>query len=163
MKAPEKTDGVGLDKMESYRLFRPAWKSFGVYFFGMALFMLGPIINPQAAIRPSLSHLLATLCLAYIIFRRFSNLYQIEGGELTALKTFGSAKKQSVPIEKISRIDLRRGLTQRLLGVAHVYIYVEGQEEPHLKLFGVPSPEDFKKLLLNLGAGDQTVTGAWRR
>ena len=127
MKAPNKMDDMDLDKLEQYRQFRPAWQSFGVYFFGVALFLAGPMINPQAAIRPSLSQLLATLCLAYILLKRFCNLYQIQGGELIALSTFPFSKKQSAPIEKISRIDLRRGLTQRLLGVAHVYIYVEGR------------------------------------
>lgn len=163
MRAPKQMDGMNLDKMERYRQFRPAWQSFGVYFFGVALFLAGPMINPQAVIRPALSQLLATLCLGYIILKRFCNLYQIQGGELSALGTFPFSKKSSAPIEKISRIDLRRGLTQRLLGVAHVYIYVEEEPEPALKLFGVPGPEDFKKLLLELGAGDQTVTGAWRR
>lgn len=154
---------MDLDKMKYYRLFRPAWRSFGVYFFGVALFLAGPMINPQAVIRPSLSHLLATLCLAYILLKRFCHLYQIKNGQLTALITFPFSRKSSAPIDKISRIDLRRGLTQRLLGVAHVYIYIEDQPEPALKLFGVPKPADFKKLLLKLGAGDQTVTGAWRK
>lgn len=154
---------MDLDKMESYRLFRPSWRSFGVYFFGAALFLAGPLINPQAVIRPPLSHLLATLCLAYILLKRFCLLYQIEGGQLIALSTFPFSRKSSAPLDKISRIDLRRGLTQRLLGVAHVYIYVKDQQEPCLKLFGVAKPAEFKRLLLKLGAGDQSVTGAWRR
>ena len=160
MKEYNNTDHTDL---EDYSVFRPAWRSFGVYFFGAALFLAGPMVNPQAAIRPSLSHLLATLCLAYILLRRFCHLYRIEGGRLTVLSKFPGSQKNSVSMEKITRIDLRRGLSQRLLGVAHVYIYVEDKTEPALKLFGVPNPYDFKRLLLKLGADDKAVTGAWRR
>jgi len=148
---------------EAYLEFRPAWRSFAVYFFGAAVFLLGPLINPQAVIQPALSHLLATCCLAYILIMRFCHLFCLEGGKLTVRGTFPFARESSAPIEKIRRIDLRRGLVQRLLQVAHVYVYIEGREEPALKLFGVARPHDLKRLLLKLGAGDQNVTGAWRK
>jgi len=156
-------DASQLSQVESYREFRQAWRSFAVYFFGAALFLLGPLINPQAVIRPALSHLLAACCLAYILIMRFCRLFCLDGGELTVLGRFPFSRKFSAPIEKIRRIDLRRGLTQRLLHVAHVYVYIEGRDEPAVKLFGVARPHDFKRLLLQLGARDQTVTGAWRK
>jgi hypothetical protein len=156
-------DAAEFPEPKAYREFRPAWQSFAVYFFGAAVFLGGPVVNPQAVIRPALSCFLAFCCLAYILLLRFGRRYRLEGGVLTAISSFPLSRKASTHVPQIRRIDLRRGLTQRLLRVAHVYIYVEGRPEPALKLFGVARPQDFKRLLLKLGASDQTVTGAWRK
>lgn len=146
-----------------YLEFRPAWQAFGVYFFGVLVFFGGPFINPDAALSPALSETLGTCFAAFILLKRFTCLYKVEGGRITAQKTFPKQDVQTAAIEDIVRIDLRRGISQRLLGVAHVHLYVEGADEPAVKLFGVPKPDDFHRLLMKMGANDQKVTGAWRR
>lgn len=150
-------------RLEQYLEFRPAWHSFAVYMLGAVIFFFGPMVNPEAPISPALSDLLATCFLAFIIIKRFTSLYSVMGGEVTALSSFPKQKKQSAEISEINRIDLRRGLTQRMLGVAHVHLYVRGNEDPAVKLFGVPQPDEFRRALLDLGASDQRVTGAWRK
>lgn len=152
------------DPQQAYASFRPAWRAFAVYFFGVAVFWLGPIINPEAPIGPGLSQLLGTLFAAFILIKRFTCLYQVGQGTINLETTFPARKSLSVPVAQIRRIDLRRGAIQRLLDVAHVHIYVEGQEGAALKLFGVPKPLLFRQVLLDMGAQDQQrVTGAWRR
>ena len=145
-----------------YLEFRPAWHAFGVYIFGVVLFFLGPMINPQAPIRPALSQLLGTCFLAFILVKRFTSLYRIEGGKIVAETSFPSRQRREATIAEITRIDLRRGITQRILGVAHVHLYTQDESQPAVKLFGVPRPDDFRRLLLEMGASDRRVTGAWR-
>lgn len=149
--------------IKRYQVFRPAWQAFGVYFFGAALFIFGPWINPEAPISPALANLVATCFLAFIFVKRFTSLYGVTAQEVSVSTTFPTRRAISVCIADITRVDLRRGLSQRMLKVAHVWIYQKGGEEPSLKLFGVPEPEKFKQMLLDLGAGDRVVTGAWRR
>lgn len=146
-----------------FRQFRPAWKAFGVYYIGMALFSVGPLINPEAPISPALSNLLATCFAGFVLIKRFTSLYEVDGKQVRAEVVFPLRRSMAADIADITRIDLRRGLTQRLLGVAHVHIYTAEQPEPMVKLFGVPYPEEFKKILLTQGASDTVVTGAWRR
>lgn len=148
---------------QSHIEFRPAWKAFGVYWFGALLFAVGPLVNPEAIIRPALSELLCTCLLAFIFLKRYTSLYQLSAGQVVAQSSFPSYRRREADIGQIVRIDLRRGLIQRLLGVAHVHIYLEDQAEPAVKLFGVDNPDRFRTLLLEMGARDQRVTGAWRR
>lgn len=145
-----------------YRAFRPAWPAFGVYYFGVFIFLVGPLINPHTFVSPALGQLLASLLAAFIIITRFTRVYRVSAERVEVEKSFPSHHKQYVDIASIRRIDLRRGFSQRLLGVAHVYLYVLGQEAPALKLFGVPRPERFRQVLLDRGASDERVYGAFR-
>jgi uncharacterized membrane protein YdbT with pleckstrin-like domain len=147
----------------TYREFRPSWQSFGVYFLGAAIFLVGPMVNPEARISPALSQLLSTVFLGFILVKRFTTIYRLDQAKVRAFLNFPSSRTTEASLDKITRIDLRRGLTQRLLKVAHVHIYVEGKGDPVVKLFGVPQPDKFKELLLTMGAKDQPVHGAWRR
>ncbi|MCA1988447.1 MAG: PH domain-containing protein [Desulfarculus sp.] len=149
--------------LEYFSDFRPAWKAFAVYFFGMFVFLAGPLLNPEAMISPALGQLLASLFLAFILVRRLGCRYRVDAENVTAELTLPSRQVKTAPIASIRRIDLRRGASQRLLGVAHVHLYVEGSEPPAVKLFGVPRPEALRQLLLDLGAKDQRVFGAWRK
>ncbi|MBI5523818.1 MAG: PH domain-containing protein [Desulfarculus sp.] len=149
--------------LEEYAEFRPAWPAFAVYLFGVVVFTAGPQLNPNTHISPALGQLIGSLFLAFILVKRFSSIYRVGPRGVFVETTFPRRGQKQVAVEQIRRIDLRRGITQRLLGVAHVHIYVEGQEGPALKLFGVPRPERFRQLLLDLGAQDQQVVGAWRR
>ncbi len=149
--------------LEEFAAFRPAWPAFAVYFFGVLVFTAGPQLNPNTHISPALGQLIASLFLAFILIKRFANLYRVGPQGLTHESTFPGRHQEHVTMEQIRRIDLRRGISQRLLGVAHVHIYVEGKEAPALKIFGVPRPESFRRLLLDLGARDDQVLGAWRR
>ncbi len=148
---------------KTYRRFKPAWKAFTVYALGWLLLWFGPRFNPDTALPEAVWQLLGTLFLAFILIKRYTNEYRVSQDTLSAATSFPRQKETSVNISDIRRIDPRRGLTQRMLGVAHVYIYVEGRDEPALKLFGVPEPDDFKRLLMDLGASDTVVTGAWRK
>ncbi len=150
-------------EMGQFASFHPAWKSFAVYFLGVLIFALGPELNPDALVGPGLSRIIALGFLAFILYKRLGSLYKIDAARITALTSLPPAGEISLAIADIRRIDLRRGVTQRLLGVAHVHLYVEGQAEPAMKLFGVPNPQEFQRLLVSLGAGDARVTGAWRR
>ncbi|MFH1059186.1 MAG: PH domain-containing protein [Pseudomonadota bacterium] len=149
--------------LELFSDFRPAWPAFGVYIFGVVVFLAGPMVNPEAVISPALGQLLASLFVAFILIRRLGCRYRVQAEQVVAEITLPFRKTTRAVIADIRRIDLRRGATQRLLGVAHVHLYVEGQDHPAVKLFGVPRPEAFRQLLIDLGATDERVYGAWRK
>jgi len=148
---------------ERYAAFRPAWKAFSVYLFGVAVFLVGPMVNPEAWVGPALGQLLATCFAGFVIVKRFTSLYQVDGQRISAVSTLFKGSTKTLAIKNIRRVDVRRGITQRMLDVAHVWIYEEGRDEPAIKLFGVPQPGEFKALLRSRGAGDEVVTGAWRQ
>jgi uncharacterized membrane protein YdbT with pleckstrin-like domain len=154
---------MNLDDLKAYALFRPSWRAFAVPLFGAAVFWLGPQVNPDPPLSPALSEFIGTLFLAFVLVKRYTCLYRLGAQEVTAETSFPASRSQSVAIADIRRIDLRQGVIQRLLSVAHVHIYTQEQGGPALKLFGVPHPQVFKKALLEMGAGDQRVTGAWRK
>lgn len=149
--------------LKEYSEFRPSWPAFAVYFFGMVVFTAGPQFNPNTHISPALGQLIGSLFLAFILIKRFGNIYRVGPAGVSVETTFPRRGQRQVAMDQIRRIDLRRGISQRLLGVAHVHIYAQGQETPALKLFGVARPERFRQLLLDMGASDQQVLGAWRR
>lgn len=148
---------------EKFRSFRPSWQSFGVYIFGAVVLGVGPMLNPTTYISPAVGQLLATLFIAFVLIKRMTNLYQVAPDSVLAATSFPKNKVDIVKIKDISRIDLRRAISQRVLGVAHVHIYVKGQETPVLKIFGVTEPAKFKQLLIDYGAGDKPVYGAFRK
>ncbi len=143
--------------------FRPAWQSFGVWYFGIFIFLVGPLVNPDTFISEAAGQLIATLMGAYVVVTRFTRMYRVSQDAVEVERSFPSHAKETVPIADITRIDLRRGISQRLLGVAHVYIYAKSPEgEKLLRLHGVPQPARFKQVLLDRGAGDERVYGAFR-
>lgn len=154
---------MGAEPYLRYREFRPHWRAFAVYFFGVLVFWGGPLINPEAAINPALSELIGTAFLAFIFVKRYTSIYRLSTEALEVETSMPRQRRALVPVKDITRIDLRRGLTQRIMRVAHVHIYVGGEAAPAAKLFGVPDPDDFKQLLKELGAGDELVTGAFRK
>ncbi|MCB2188227.1 MAG: hypothetical protein KQJ78_17545 [Deltaproteobacteria bacterium] len=148
---------------ERYRSFRPAWQNFGVYILGVILFLVGPYYNPNAPIGPYFSWALAVLLAGFVVVTRYGRVYQVTEEEVVATVLLPHKSEARVRIKDLVRVDPRRGLSQRLLGVAHFWLYVEGQEEPALKLIGVPKPLDFQKLLVERGAKHTRVVGAFRR
>lgn len=148
---------------DKFRSFRPSWQSFGVYIFGAAVLGVGPMLNPNTYISPAIGQLLATLFIAFVLIKRMTNLYQVTPEGVVAATSFPKNNVDMVKMSEITRIDLRRAISQRALGVAHVHIYVEGQDAPAIRLFGVPQPNKFKQLLLSYGATDAPVYGAFRK
>jgi len=146
-----------------YVEFRPSWQSFGVWYFGIFIFLVGPQVNPDTFISDAAGQLIATLMAAYVVVTRFTRMYRVSQDTVEVEKSFPSHSKQTVPIVNITRVDLRRGMVQRLLGVAHVHIHAKSPEgEKLLRLNGVPQPVRFKQVLLDRGAGDERVYGAFR-
>jgi membrane protein YdbS with pleckstrin-like domain len=154
---------TGKSQIGAYASFRPNWRSLTVYMLGVIIFVVGPQINPQAALSPALSYVVAAVFLGFLLVRRMGQHYSVSEQAVEVTVSLPTAGRAGAPIPSIRRIDLRRGVTQRLLGVAHVFIYVDDKPEPALRLYGVPAPEAFRRLLLDLGARDEGVTGAWRR
>lgn len=143
-------------------MFRPAWQGFVVWIIGALIFIIGPQVSVQSKISPALSNLIASLFLAFVIVKRYGSLYRVSARQVVAEVSFPLRRTSRAAIGEIRRIDLRRGIVQRLAGVAHVWLYVQGQDQPAVKLFGVSRPEELRRLLLDLGASHQEVSGAFR-
>lgn len=143
--------------------FRPSWQSFGVWYFGIFIFLAGPQINPETWVSDALGQLIATLIAAYVVIIRFTRMYRVTPETLEVERTFPSHVKQEVKIADITLVDLRRGMSQRLLGVAHVHVHAKGPDGGVvLRLHGVRNPARFKQVLVDRGAGDERVYGAFR-
>ena len=157
----EAIDNQLSSRVGKYASFRPAWPSFTVYLLGAFIFFTGPQYNPEALIGFWPGLILGIGFASFTIFKRFTVLYSLSSTELQKISYLPGGLTK-INVEQISRIDLHRGLLHRILDVAHIHIYVDNQDAPAMRLFGVSEPGKFKETLLGMGAKDHIKRGAWR-
>ena len=59
-------------------------------------------------------------------------------------------KKRSIPLEKITNIDVRQGPFERIFGFGQIWIFTPstGAATPEEKLIGVSAPHDMKEMII---------------
>ena len=78
-----------------FAAFRPSWQSFGVWYFGIFIFLAGPQINPETWFSAALGQLIASLIAAYVvIITGFTRMYRVTPETLEVERTFPSHVKQ---------------------------------------------------------------------
>lgn len=67
--------------------------------------------------------------------------------------------KRSVPLDKITNIDVRQGPLERILGFGQVWIFTPstGSQVPEEKLLGVQDPHEVKQFIIDTSKQDKDV------
>ncbi len=142
--------------------FRPAWRSFVVFWAAAFLLTVGPLANPRAAIKWPVGIPISAGCVVAAVVLRYTRRYRLTGDRVEAEFSLLGTEPQHAEIKDIIRIDVRRGVIHRLLGMAHVHLHTRAADGVAVRMFGVLHPLDLKEYLLQQGASDDQATGMWR-
>jgi hypothetical protein len=135
-----------VSKQDDSLTLHPSWKSYFVFYTAIVIFGIGPSLNPEAGIQPSLGWALSLFIVIFIIFRRKNTFYRITKTETLRQSGFwGWTYKQSLPLEGIAGVEVRRGIVHRLLGIGHLQFHSRLPGQPDLWWFGVENAFEVKK------------------
>jgi hypothetical protein len=125
-------------------IFRPCARAFLVYYVAMAIFFLGPVINPAVGLPIWLGMILGALVVAAVIYMR-GQAYHITSKGLS--KTWRwPARRQDLPWKNLGEVQVRRGLTQTLLRVGNLYI-IDQAGGDNMFWFGLEDPKGVRELI----------------
>jgi len=127
--------------------FRPAWSSYFVFYVAAALFILGPMYNPEYAPYRVQGLVVSALILAFVVLRRSTTLYIWKEDGFLINNGIPHSRDEEIPFGNISTVELRRGLTQRMLGIGNVALHLKSPEGQVRVLYGVRAPVQFRDRL----------------
>jgi len=130
---------------------RPAWRSFFVFFLGIAVCVLGPLLKEDSPLNPAIGFVVGAIFLL-LILRRWSNVYTLTNRRLSVTGGPFLQHRSEIHLEDIDEIEVNQGLTLRLMGVGHVLIHSRKSDQASILLYGLPSPIHFKSRIEKLAA-----------
>jgi uncharacterized membrane protein YdbT with pleckstrin-like domain len=108
-----------------------------------------------ARISPIIGFMLGTLvlfllCSTYSVLYFFSIRYYLDDRYVSKASGVIWKRRRSIPLEKITNIDVRQGPFERFLGYGKIWIFTPstGASIPEEKLIGVTSPHDMKQTIV---------------
>ena len=134
---------------EALLRFRPAWRSFFVFFLGIAVCLGGPLLRKDSPLSLTAGILISAVFLI-IIIRRWSHLYTLTNRRLMIDAGIFSKDTSELLLPDIASIEVNQGLTLRLMGAGHLLIRSRQPDRGPLVLFGLLNPVDFKARLERL-------------
>ncbi len=131
---------------ENVLTYRPAWRSYFVFYAAILIFGLGPSINPQAGISKSFGLVISVFLMLFVIFRRKTTFYRISKDEVLRETGFsGQVIKKSLPLDGIMGLEVRRGVIHRLLGIGQLQFRSRNPGQSDLWWFGIQDPFTVQK------------------
>ncbi|MDI6852201.1 MAG: hypothetical protein QME75_01170 [Deltaproteobacteria bacterium] len=126
------------------RIWRPTPRAFFVYYVAMAVFFLGPLINPELGLPPWLGFILGVIVAGAVIYQ-WNQEYHLTDQGLSKVWRWPD-RRQDMAWKDIGEIQVTRGFTQTMLRVGNVRILPRG-EGPEMFWFGLPNPKEVKDLI----------------
>ena len=86
----------------------------------------------------------------YVILFFHTIRYEIDERYVTKESGVLWKKRRSIPLEKITNIDVRQGPFERIFGYGKIWIFTPstGAATPETKLVGIPTPHDMKQTII---------------
>jgi hypothetical protein len=132
--------------MKDRLALQPSWRSYFVFYAAILIFGIGPAINPEVGISRPVGLLIAIILSGFVWFRRRATWYRITGLEIKIETGLGKKlRSKSLHLTDISSLEVRRGITHRLLGIGHLGIHSKSTILPDLWWYGVEDPFSVKK------------------
>lgn len=92
------------------------------------------------------------LVLLSIYFVLFFNTIRYELDERYVTKSSGVLwkKRRSIPLEKITNLDVRQGPFERIFGYGKIWVFTPstGAAKPEEQLLGIPNPHEMKETII---------------
>ncbi|MEW5721770.1 MAG: PH domain-containing protein [Thermodesulfobacteriota bacterium] len=147
--APD-TDGLAPGE-KVLATFRPAWRSFWVFFFGLLLCGLGPFLRENSPLRPTTGLILAAVFLI-IILRRWSNVYTLTDRRLLVRGGLIARDTTGIYLADLAGVDTHQGFSTRLVGTGHLYVRSRIPDQESILIYGQPDHPALKERLERLAA-----------
>jgi uncharacterized membrane protein YdbT with pleckstrin-like domain len=130
---------------------RPAWRN---YWFGFLAAGLGFFVSIVAALGfggengawfgAGTWFVLALIVLCFVVFKRFSWKYTIDGTRVSRHYGLISRNQQSVRIRDLRSIELDQSLFQRIFRVGDLAFYSAGSAKAEVRFFGINKPMEWR-------------------
>jgi uncharacterized membrane protein YdbT with pleckstrin-like domain len=77
--------------------------------------------------------------------------YELDSRYITKASGVLWKKRRSIPLEKITNLDVRQGPVERLFGYGKIWVFTPstGTATPEEKLVGIPKPHEMKQTLID--------------
>lgn len=125
---------------------RPAWRN---YWAGFVLVFFLLVAAAWSAVSGSetqgnmiagLLLLLALITLIFVVFKRFSWKFSINGNQISRQYGIVARNQQSVRINDLRSIELDQNLFQRIFGVGDLSFYSAGSATAEVRFVGITEP-----------------------
>jgi len=130
---------------------------FWLLWTGLGTMVVG-CIGAGVSFSAGMSLLFGLLCLppgfmvgCYCVLYFFSIRYSMDSRYVVKASGVLWKVRRSIPLEKITNIDVRQGPVERLLGFGRIWVFTPstGSESPEEKLLGVDSPYKMKQTVID--------------
>jgi hypothetical protein len=128
------------------QVFRPVGRAFFVYYAWIAVWLLGPVINPGVGVPVWLGVLLALPVAAAVVYMKWGQEYRLTSRGVVKRWRWPSPREQEIPWERLGEVLVRRGFTQSLLRVGNL-ILPDASGGPDMFWFGLSEPKEIKALI----------------
>ena len=94
---------------------------------------------------------LDTAVVAYVLLYYDSVRYEVDDRYVSRASGVIWKLRRSIPLEKITNLDVRRGPVERILGFGRIWIFTPstGAQTPEETLQGIPRPDEVKQAIVD--------------
>ena len=130
-------------------VIKPCGRAFFVYYVAIAIFLLGPRINPEVWIfgrfhfSLAVGTVLGLLVLALVVYMKWGQEYRITPRGVVKLWRWPSPRQQEITWQNLGEVLVRKGLTQSMLWVGNLLIQ-DKSGGPAMFWFGLANPKEVK-------------------
>ncbi len=130
------------------KVFTSSWAAFYLYYVAIAICWFGPQLNPAFAARvfltPLVGFIIGLLLLGGVLYLKYGQQYEMDTAGVKINRRY-PPRQQLIRWQEISKITVRAGLTQTILGIGNIVIQPHQGEE--IVWYGLESPKFIKTLL----------------
>ncbi len=135
---------LSTESFQAARVWRPTARAFFVYYVAMAVFFLGPLINPEAGIPPWLGFFLGVIVVAAVLYQ-WNQEYHLTDRGLSKVWRWPE-RRQDISWQDVGEIQVTRGFTQTMLRVGNIRILAKA-EGAEMFWFGLSNPKEVKDII----------------
>ena len=130
-------------------VIKPCGRAFFVYYVAIAIFLLGPRLNPEVRIfgmfhfSLAVGTVLGLLALALVVYMKWGREYRITSRGVVTVWRWPSPRQQEITWQNLGGVLVRRGLIQTILRVGNLSIQ-DKSGGPAMFWFGLANPKEVK-------------------
>lgn len=131
------------------QVFKPCSRAFFVYYMAMAIFLLGPRLNPDVHLfglfhfSVTVGTILGLLVIALVVYLKMGREYRLTPRGVMMIWRWPSPRQQEITWKNLGDVLLRRGLTQTILQVGNLIIR-DKSGGPDMFWFGLANPKEIQ-------------------
>jgi hypothetical protein len=130
-------------------VIKPCGRAFFVYYVAIAIFLLGPRLNPEVWIfgvfhfSQAVGTVLGLIIIALVAYLKLAREYRITSRGVVMVWRWPAPRQQEITWENLGEVLVRRGLIQTILRVGNLIIR-DKTGEPDMFWFGLANPKEVR-------------------